>query len=814
MADNKTLSPDELKEFYILLSRSGALSLAIAKNRGEVFGACLLPIRQESVAMVPMFALLKKGILLESLVSGDHRTQWSAAVAKDVLPVHLDDDHHVREILRNHFGRATGGNYGRDGNIHWGCLECRILHFMYSDMAGMLGTATGWAQEMYRMEWPGLPREKRPIVISFYGEGAEQQGCVHEVRNWIAASNYKYKIEEFIDRYGEEFVTPLVRELKVARGAPIVMVIVKNQYSLFADAIDEYGVANLASRVSKKAYGDMVGVEVNGDDISAYYRECIKAIERAQRCVSTLLVVDTYRGTGHNQDQLKYLSELNAREDLANVESVTGVSDMSEFHEAWKSDPLLYPDYITNNMRFFRLPSPDEEPTEDEVAEKFSQQQEELRDELKSIRIAEEENMLALARDVLGEPEVTVEDDRQNQDLFPPIKWNILPQEPAQSALTPANSIRMNYLTSYNWIVHELLRSDERVTYAGEDSGSGGVLGLTIGARAVAEFKQSEEGEVETIEKWRIERLDTLAKEFGPERIWNAPLSEMAIIETAGGRALSGGKPIAEFQFGWFGQEALKYIKATGIQYYQKKMKFGYISVFPCGIVRSGGSGEYHERYMEADLWPARGVVILFPSNAYDLVGLMRACQYYEGPVAFILEISAASLPEFARVVPLDPYVIPFGKANIVRNGKDFTVIAYGAAAVSAANNTANAISREHGVDVEVIDLRTVYPTDFDAVMTSVQKTGRVAIMQSADEFTGAGHFLRSQLVGRGGVLGDILHYDAIEIVRAGMDGDLVTPSSEALVKARLPYEVTQTGRVMHRSLKLAEVILDGMKYR
>lgn len=757
------LTKKDLLELYQWLARSGALGLAIAKNRSKVFGACLLHIRQEAVSIVPMFALYKKGILIESLISGDHRTQWGPAVAKDILTAKREGHHHAKEILRNHFGRATGGNYGRDGNIHGGCLECRILQFMYSDMAGMVGTAIGYGQEMFRMEWSDLAPEKRPIAVAFYGEGAEQQGCIHEARNWIAAANYKWDIDEFIKRYGESFVTSLMRELKVVRGAPVVLVIVKNKYSLFADAIDEYGAANLAARVSGGAYGDMVGVEVNSDNIIEYYQECVKAIDLAQQCISTLMVVDTYRGTGHNQDQIQYAGPINTREDLAKATRVFGVADIAEFHDAWKTDPILYPHFLF-----------DTEAADESVAKK--------------VREEEEFAMLALAEEVLSEPPVTVEVDKKDRSLFPPIDWEALPKEPEASSLNATNSIKMGYKTAYNWIITELMRKDERVTYFGEDSGAreGGVLGLTRG----------------------------LAEEFGPARIWNAPLSEMAIIETAGGRALYGSKPFAEFQFGWFGAEAQKFIKAASIQWYQKKMKFRFVSVFPCGVVRSGGSGEYHERYVEAELLSSRGLVILFPSNAYDLVGLVRACMYYDGPVALILEISAASLPEFDRIIPIEPYVIPFGKANVARAGKDLTVVAYGAAAVSAAKNEADFMATDEGIDVEVIDLRTIYPTDFDTIKKSVEKTGRLVIMQAADEFTGAGHYLRSKLVGKGGVLGNILTYDGIEIVCAGAEGDLVTPTVEELVWARLPYYVTKTGRVMHRSSKLADAIRDGMKYR
>ncbi len=773
MRDAAVLSKGDMLELYRWLARSGAVGLAIAKNRSEVFGACLLHIRQEAVSVVPMFALYKKAILLESLVSGDHRTQWGAAAAKDVLAAHHDDDknHHLKEILRNHFNRATGGNRGRDGNIHWGCLECRILPFMYSDMAGMVGTAIGYGQELYRMEWPHLPPEKRPVAIAFFGEGAEQQGCVHEARNWIATSNYKWDIDEFVKRYGENFVTPLLRELRVLRGFPGGLIIVRNKYSLFADAIDEYGLANLVARA--EGYGDMVGVAINSDNVIDYYQECVRMIERAQQCVSTLMVVDTYRGTGHNQDQIQYAGPINTREDLAKAIRVFGVADIAEFHDAWKTDPILYPHFLF-----------DTEAADESAA--------------KEIREEEEAAMFRLAGEVLAEAPITVEEDKKDRSLFPPIDWEALPKEPDLSLPNATNSVKMGYKAAYNWIITERMREEERVTYSGEDSGAGGVLGLTLGAR---------------VEKHNVVLLKGLVNEFGPARIWNAPLSESAIIETAGGRALYGSKPFAEFQFGWFGEEALKFIKTTGYQYYQRKLKFGYVAIFPCGVVRSGGSGESHEHYMEAELIAARGVVILFPSNAYDLVGLVRACKYYDGPVALILEISAASLPEFDRIVPIEPYVIPFGKANVVRLGKDFTVVAYGAAAVSAAKNEADFMAKDGEADVEVIDLRTIYPADFEMIKKSVEKTGRVVIMQAADEFTGAGHYLRSKLVGKGGVLADILTYDGIEIVCAGMEGDLVTPTAEALVWARLPYYVTKTGRVMHRSSKLRDAIREGMKY-
>jgi pyruvate/2-oxoglutarate/acetoin dehydrogenase E1 component/TPP-dependent pyruvate/acetoin dehydrogenase alpha subunit len=781
------LTGKDMLELYQWLARTAALNLAVAKNRSEVFGACLLGIRQEAVSIVPMYALYKKGILMESLVSGDHRTQWGCAVAKDILTAKREGHHHATEILRNHFNRATGGNRGRDSNIHLGCLECRMLQFMYSDMGGMVGTAIGYGQEIFRMEWAGLLPEKRPIAIAFYGEGAEQQGCIHEARNWIGASNYKWDIDEFIKRYGEEFVTPLMRELKVVNGAPVILVIVKNRYSLLTDAIEEYGMANLVDRAL--GYGDIIGVEVNSDDIISYYNACDEAIANAQHCVSTLMVVDTYRGTGHNQDQIKYAGPINTREDLANVESVFGVRDMAEFYAAWKKDPILFPHFLL-----------DTEAVDEQTA--------------KAIRDDEEKAMLALAEEVLAERAITVEEDKKDRSIFPPVNWGAPPKEPDFTSGDSLLLIKEGYNRTYARVIGNLMRKDSRVIYFGEDVASkeGGVLGLTRG----------------------------LIAEFGPHRIRSTPISEEIMQQAGGGMALYGSKPIIEGQFGWFLKEAMKFLEVEGMMYYQKKMRFGTVTIFPSGIVHSGGSGAFHEYYSEGHLCIMDGVTTLFPSNAYDLAGFLYATRYYEGPVAVILEISAGNSSEFINFamnyatgeldpnvpfgVPAEEYVIPFGKAKIVRAGKDFTVVAYGAAAVSAAKNEADFMAKGEGIDAEVIDLRTVHPADFETIRASVQKTGRLAIMQAASRATGAGRYLKSELLEDEGCMEYLLDPRGIKIVAAGEEGDLFIPTAEKLLWARLPYYKTEVkmkdekGRdvapTIHRSEKLARAIREGMRYR
>lgn len=822
MKDNP-LSQVELLEMHRFLCRTGAINLALAHLRREIFGTCLLGMLMESVSVVPMFALLKQGILLESDVNADHRTNWGVMTVKDEITREINGHNHIREIFRNHFNRVTGGNYGRDGNIHLGCLECNITPFMYSDMGGMAGIMAGRAERLAR-QWKDDLRDKRPVAVAFYGEGAEQQGLLHETRNAVAVSNFKWDLEVFSKRYGEQFITPLMRELKVSRGAPVIYIIVRNQRSLFADAIEEYANSDLVKRAL--GYGDMVGVTVNSFDVLKYYAECKEAIERAQNCIATLMVVNTYRGTGHNQDQIQYeksLPDIVTRDDLARVKRVWGVYDLSEFHEAWKQDPILYPNYILAT-----------ETTDRKTLDK--------------IRFEEEKSMLALAAEVLKEPPITVEEDKKDRNIFPPLDASLLPKEPSAASMLkvqPQNSRvitareahemgyildeqkakALGYNEAYTGKIQQLMRNDEMVIYYGEDVGSreGGVLSLTKPRGGIS-----------------------LVEEFGPGRVPNFPISEEAGLSMVAGHALNGPKGFWENQFGWFFADSYRIMDGTAVQYYQKKMKFRYVAVFPCGKVHGGGSGDYHERYVEGVLLTMGGIAIIFPSNAYDLVGLLHTAYLYDGPVALILEISASNSTEFAHFarnwatdkidltmpqgVPIEPYAIPFGKAKIVREGKDFTVVAYGACAVAAAKNEADFLHKDHGINVEVIDLRTVHPFDIETIKISSAKTGRLVIMQSANEFRGAGHYIKSKLLEEDEVFWSLVTKS--KLICAGMEGDIFVPAAKVLLEARLPWQEVEvsafdpasrkdapesqkhyTARI-HRSRQLAEYIITHMEDR
>jgi len=777
---SKTISKKDLIDLWTLACRSRALSGTLKKNRDHVYGACLLGILQENVSLIPMFVLHKMGIFLGSIKNGDHRTLWEMFVMADFVNTEsknkeVCDLNHVDGVFRNHFGRMphiskkTGepdSNGGRDGNTHSrGCPTCRIIGLLVSDMGRLVGLAAGYGEAIASREWAGIDPKKRPVSISFHGEGAEQQGVIHETRNRIAANNYTYaSLDEIVGRYGDHWMDDITKELLVVRPSPHIQVINANEFSLFTDAIEEHGNAALHLRAS--GYGNMKGYSIHDWDIPGMINVFEHAIRDAQQAIPSIVVVRSYRGTAHNEDQIAYEDGAFDAEEFGRAKSIAGLSDLARFHEAWEKDPVLVMlrDYI-------------------ETAASVSA------DELDEIYGHEKEDMHARAARILEEPHVTLEHDKEDRSWYPAIDWGSLPAYPLSAEMPTEN---MGYNQAFAWITGELMKEDDRVVYFGEDVYSNGVLGLTKG----------------------------IGKKFGPKRIWNMPISEEDGVLNAAGLGLYGLKPILEFQFGWFGHDADPAIECMATQWYQKKLKMDFVMVYPCGIVRSGGSAQYHEEWPEKNLWETKGTIIVAPANAREVVGIMRAAYACESPVAVLLQISAANLQEFSSDIPSEPYAIPIGKAQIVREGTDVTVIAYGAACVSAANNEAEFLAKKN-ISVHVVNPLTLRPLDLETLRREVIKTGRLIVMHEASEETGIGSEILTQVLEDDRTFYSLLARP--RLVCAGMEGDLFIPTESNLIWARLPYHKEEVEakdaknrtvkRIIHRSKILHERIVELMEF-
>lgn len=261
---------------------------------------------------------------------------------------------------------------------------------------------------------------------------------------------------------------------------------------------------------------------------------------------------------------------------------------------------------------------------------------------------------------------------------------------------------RLSMVEAINATLHELMAKDDRIVVMGEDVGvDGGVFRATVG----------------------------LIEKFGGERVIDTPLAESAIVGTAIGMAIYGMRPVAEIQFEGFMFKAFDHVYSHASR--MRNRSQGLYGV-PLVIRAPYGAGvralEHHSDAPEALYAHVPGLKVVIPSTPADAKGLLTAS--IEDPDTVIFLEPKRLYRLFKEEVPEGDYRVPLGKARIVREGRDLTIVTYGgmvAVCEKAAQHAAN-----EGVDVEIVDLRTVWPFDVDAVVQSVTKTGRLVIVHEA----------------------------------------------------------------------------------
>jgi pyruvate dehydrogenase E1 component beta subunit len=224
-----------------------------------------------------------------------------------------------------------------------------------------------------------------------------------------------------------------------------------------------------------------------------------------------------------------------------------------------------------------------------------------------------------------------------------------------------------------------------------------------------------------------------LMAEFGPERVRDTTITEAAIAGAAAGAALAGMRPVAEIMFSDF-----LTISMDALVNQAAKLHYMFGAKVPLVIRAAGGAGTgaacQHSQSLEAWFCHVPGLKVVMPSTPYDAKGLLKAAIRDDNPVIFF---ETKRLYGQTGEVPEDGYMLPIGRADIKRTGKDVTLVCYGGM-VPCCLEAAQTLAGE-GIDVEVVDPRTLVPLDTDTIVASAKKTGRVLIVHEACKTGGFG---------------------------------------------------------------------------
>jgi len=303
------------------------------------------------------------------------------------------------------------------------------------------------------------------------------------------------------------------------------------------------------------------------------------------------------------------------------------------------------------------------------------------------------------------------------------IEADMADQKDAPASVAPATGVQpMNMIQALNSALDVKMAEDPSVLSYGEDAGYfGGVFRVT----------------------------DHLQKKHGLTRSFDAPISETGIVGTAIGMSTYGLRPVVEIQFADYIYPAYDQIVSEAA-----KMRYRSGGQFTCPmVIRSpyGGGifgGQTHSQSPESLFTHIAGLKVVIPSNPYDAKGLLISAIEDEDPVVFFepkrlyngpfdgwheKPVSPWKAQELAQV-PAEKYNVPIGKARVMREGNDVTILAYGTMVWVALAGAEHA-----GVDAEVIDLRTLVPLDIETIEASVKKTGRCVIVHEAPKTSGFG---------------------------------------------------------------------------
>jgi pyruvate dehydrogenase E1 component beta subunit len=317
--------------------------------------------------------------------------------------------------------------------------------------------------------------------------------------------------------------------------------------------------------------------------------------------------------------------------------------------------------------------------------------------------------------------------------------------------------LRKSMIQAINEALFQKMEEDKSVVVLGEDVGvDGGVFRATLG----------------------------LIEKFGEARVVDTPLAESSIIGTSVGMAMNGLKPVAEIQFMGFVFEGFdQIVDHVARMRHRSQGKFSMQMVVRMPFGAGVRALEHHSESTEALFAHTPGLKVVIPSNPVDAKGLLISAIEDPDPVIFL---EPKRIYRWKKVeVPDEIYRTPIGKADIIKEGNDITILSYGGM-IPIVQDAANHVSKE-GVNAEIIDLRTVLPWDVDTVTKSVEKTGRLVIVHEAARSFGVGAEIAATVAERSllhllAPIARVTSYDVVPPL-AKLE-DFNYPNSEKVVRA------------------------------
>ncbi|RKY83654.1 dehydrogenase [candidate division KSB1 bacterium] len=562
------------------------------------------------------------------------------------------------------------------------------------------------------------------VVLSFFGDGATNTGTFHESMNMASA----FKL-------------------------PLVAIIENNLYGMsvpFSGSEVEGTVraSNVDDAVQRAAAYNVPGMIVDGQDVVAVFLAIRSAVKRAREQMQmTLVEAKTYRWYGHSRSDPR-VYRTKAEEKAWRARDPINVLSKKLLDEKLCTQQQL--DAIKNKAfntieiaTKFGMDSPWPKP-EDLTKDVYVE-------ETYPIELIEsEKNLAAKAMATTAAFEAVLDSltARTKKEAVEQARTKIKEQF-GMEVMTIAQAVVAAQA--------EEMRRDNNVIVMGEDVGLyGGAYQATRG----------------------------LLAEFGNQRVIDTPISEAAIAGGAVGAALRGLRPIAEIMYIDFITIAMDQLVHVGA--YNRYM-FGGKAKVPMVLRTEGGVGRciaaHHSESLEAWLMHVPGLYVVMPSTPYDAKGLLKAAIRSDNPVVFIEH--KATYGQYGAV-PNGDYIIPLGVADIKREGKDVTIVSYSRMAMWSLQ-AAKILAAEHGIDAEVIDVRTLKPLDIETIAESVRKTGRLITVSEGFPICGAGReitgrFMEYQFAD--GTCGfDYLDAPPVNLAAA----DVPPPMSEPLELASIP---------------------------